>query len=212
MNLVYPPCYPVCSCEPYMAGLILQPWAFWTSLLYLPAIYFVAKKNPNTSRSWISGIILVTIASLLAHASFDKLTLAFDEAAVVLVLLSYHLNEKTWARAIGLNILLIAIFATVFFSLPFDVWVPLVFVLFLFSGYLAYRKLGGKAFLDREFLVSIAIYAASFALFAYDKHPLLCKAEFLPYGHPAWHAGAAVTTYLFADWWFRKGPRKIQGP
>lgn len=204
MNFVYPPCYPVCSCEPFVKGLILQPWAFWTSLLYLPAIYFVAKKNGNVTHSWMTAIILVTFASLVAHANFDTLSLAVDESAVVLVLFSYHLKEKSWSRAFGQNLFLITICTMIFYFLPLASWVPLVFGAFLFSAYLAWKKVGAEAFKEKEFLLSMAIYGVSFLLFQFDKNPLLCETKFLPYGHPTWHAGAALTTYMFGDWWFRK--------
>lgn len=207
MKLPYPPCYPLCSCEPWHEGLILQPWAFWTSLLYFVALWFVIRKDRKVSKEWISAVIIVGLASLLAHASFDLYSLAVDESAVVVVLFSYHLNSKSWPRALLTNLLIMLIFTAIFTPLPFGTWVPVVVLAFAVSAWLAIRKRGTKIFRDREFITAMAIYFVSFLLFRFDQHPLLCEMEWFPYGHPTWHAGSALVIFLLGDWWFKEDHR-----
>jgi hypothetical protein len=210
MKLVYPPCYPLCSCEPWREGGILQPWAFWTSLLYFVALWFVWKRNPRISKAWISAVALVALASMLAHASFDVYSLAVDESAVVVALLSYHLKAEGWARAIISNLLIIGACTALFVWLPLPLWVPVVFVAFIFSAWLAVKKKGTKIFYEREFLIAMSLYGISFLMFSYDRHPLLCGTAGLPYGHPTWHVGSALVTYLLGDWWFKEDLQKSE--
>lgn len=209
-EIPYPPCFPVCSCEPWQEGLILQPWAFWTSLFYLVSLWLVWKRNANVSKSWIAAVLLVTIASLTAHASFDVWSLAFDEASVVTVLFAYHWHTKSWLKSLTLNLFLILMMALIFILLPLDSWVPVVALTFVASAILAVRNRGIKMLWDKEFLTSMVIYGISFLLFAFDKHPLLCQTKWFPFGHPLWHVGSALTTFLLGDWWFREARQKSE--
>lgn len=206
MQLPYPDCYPVCSCEPWQSGLILQPWAFWSSLFYLISAWLVWKKNPRVTSAWVSSLLIVTVASLLAHASFDVWSLAFDEASVVVVLYSYHWKTSSPLKAFLLNLVIILGIGTAFVFLPLPLWVPLVVVTFMGSAFLAVKKRGIGMLRDKEFLAAMSIYVTAFVFFIFDRHPFICETKGIPFGHPLWHAGSALTTFLLGDWWFRSHP------
>ncbi len=203
MNPMHPLCYPNCSCEPFSTGLILQPWAFWTSLLYPIAIYFVLKRNPNVPKAWTSAIILMTIASLVAHARFDLYSLALDDASVVVILFAYHRGPSSWTRAILTNLISLLGIAVSLIFIPIHLWVTLIFGAFIISWRIAAVRRGTKIFKEKEFLMAMTVYGISFFMFHFDANPMLCLSKWVPYGHPMWHVGSAITMFLLGDWWYR---------
>lgn len=209
MNLwnQYPTCYPNCSCEPAIDGLILQPFAFWTSIAYLMSAWFIyswhRENNLPEFKYWLSSILLVSMTSFLAHASFSNLSLAMDMSSIVIFTYSFHLRHQTsWLKSLSLSLVALMALTLFFMLIPMKIWVFAIFVMLLGSTYLLAKKEGIKILKERLFVVAMLTYAGSFLLFAFDEHPSLCQIPGIPYGHPTWHIGSAVTTLLLGKWWF----------
>lgn len=201
----YPSCYPDCSCEPAVTGLILQPWAFWTSLFYLPCAYFIYLKFgiTNRNRNWYAAVGTVVVGSLFAHARFDLFSLALDEAAVVFFIISFHLPQRrSWGSAILLCVSVVGFFQLCFILLPVNVWVWVVSFIFAVAGFKAVGYSKKFNFLNSHFYIGLVIYGLSFLCYAFDKLPFLCDSRYVPYLHPVWHFGSAVAAAFFASWWF----------
>lgn len=210
-------CFPDCDCEQMLAQcLICQPSAFWSSWAYaLVAIllYFQVKTKTPEVWFWLSGLLIVTVSSLLAHASFTNFFLAVDMAAIINLLGFLHLPKVTRSSRVlfqvGKFILTFAASVTLLFFLPLAWWVPLTGLAFFGAAAHLFAKHSFSLHKDRFFMASMVIFGLSFSLFIFDKNPMLCQVTWLPYGHSLWHLGSAVTAYMFGRWYFISMPKKL---
>lgn len=201
---MYPACFPDCSCEPALEGLILQPWAFWTSCAYVLSFIWMfryLRLLPGT-QVWLTSYMLLIFSSFLAHAQFSIPTLAMDQAAVSLLIISIHLPLKERWKPVFFSVLFWCALTGAFVTLPFDSWVPVVSGFFLLSFGIALGRIGGSRMLTKTSMGILLGTGASFLFFIFDQHASYCEGRFLPYGHPVWHLGSALSTSLFAFWWF----------
>jgi hypothetical protein len=211
----FPECYPNCSCEPFSTGLVLQPWAFWTSIAYLVSAWLIYRWHRESEapelRAWLIAMLLVALSSFLAHSLFSYFALALDMGAIVIFTWSVHLGRLGgWGRSTVLITGLYALLTAFYLSFPMQYWVLINFGFMLGSiGLLVWRQ--GPVILERPFVGAMLIYGAAFLLFKYDRHPLLCHSRWLPYGHPTWHLGSALTTFLLGRWWFGRGQKVTRG-
>lgn len=201
----FPECYPDCNCEPWATGLIHQPWAFWTTFAYLFTALWVYRRFGFTdrTRSWFVSLFLVTLGSFLAHARFDVLSLAIDEAAVTLLISVFHFPIfKSWGKTISICFTVTAFLTITFYFVPITYWDLIVSLVFTGAIGLAIKRFGLDPFVKFRFLGILALYGCAFLFFAFDKSPILCDLPNVPYGHSVWHLGSAFSAALFATWWF----------
>lgn len=217
-HLSRPECYPFCSCEPMPPDCVIcQPFAFWSSLAYLISAWLVfrsLKSLTTEGRYWLTGMVVLTLASFFAHASFSNLALAIDMAAIVNLLGFIHFPKITSDRVLKLHlgkfILLFLVLTMVLFLLPSGWWVSIVGLVFIISALHLWRETPFPLHREKTFIFSMLIYFISFLFFLFDKSPGLCEISWLPYGHTIWHFGSALTTYLFGRWYFIEMPQKTR--
>lgn len=188
--------------------VICQPFAFWSSLAYLLSgiiLHTQIKNHTPESRYWFRAIVVVTLSSFFAHASFTNLALAIDMAAIILLTGFIHFPKDRLVFFVG-------IFAAIslgLFYLPLDWWVPLTTIFFFLSAIHLWRKTPVPLHRETLFVTSMVLYGVSFSFFLFDKEPWLCGLNYFPYGHTLWHIGSGLTAYLFGRWYFLELPKKL---
>jgi len=188
---------------------ICQPYSFWSSFAYLLCAFLIYRKYRGTlpeTKIWVFGLLIITMTSLFAHASFTVISLALDLGSISTLMLLIHLPEQTLRsnfRFLGITLGGVIFTTILLLLLPQNLWVGVVFAFFLFSAGILWR-VHGPYHRDLEFWGIMTLYGISFLLFHFDKHPAICFKSFPVFGHTLWHLGSALTAYLFASWHLKK--------
>lgn len=206
-------CLPAdCFCETIGEGFVLQPVNTWSSLAFLLAALWVAKRNSGAAgrnqqilgraELWlfITALVLVGLGSAFYHASLTFVGQVADVSGMYLVatfMLLHRLGPR-WKLSpagavfgfIGMNAALMAA----------QVMAPssrrLVFALLLLSA-LGLEGVSAKA--GRGWLGGgAALMAMAFVIWTLDRERLVCAPESVLQGHALWHVlGAVATVCLF---------------
>ncbi len=200
-----------CNCEFISDAFIRQPSAFWSSLVYLALgiLLYQEVQNKNFKlKLWTSLTLLLGVSSMFAHMSFIQLAMAMDFAAIIMVLSFFALTNflellKLSRVKILLTLVLyyISIVGVMYYMSKWSkIGVCLLIFLFALSDLL--RSMGWN-FLKAPLLqYTIIMLVASFTFFIMDEMRIACDPHSPWQLHSFWHAGTAVSIYLYGKWRF----------
>lgn len=213
-------CYPKCGCEPLGTGLIMQPFAFWSSLAFALVAFIFYKRTEEKSfelKLWVGLLYYLTFASLFAHASYLKIALAMDFSTIV-VLLSFfslmnlfgllRLGKKKIIFWLSVYVILLTGCFTVLSGWP---RISLCVLIFFFALGDLIRDLRSELFdaSAKPLWTSLGILFFSFSGFLADSLLINCVEESWVHGHTLWHIGASASVYYYSVWRFQR-PKKLK--
>lgn len=204
------PCLPdQCNCEYISNELIRQPNAFWTSIPYILFALWLfrqVKQRNFEFNVWIGLFTLVGLCSMFGHASFTKLSMAMDFAAII-VLISYFSLFHAFNRAkASFLIFLVVYYALVIVAMyVLDKWtkVALCLIIFFISLVDLLRQTKWRFMTEHLLLQSILILILSFAFFLVDELRIICDPHSVWQFHSLWHLGTAAAIYAYSRWRFK---------
>ncbi len=201
-----------CQCEAPRDALIRQPVSFWSSLAYIVTALVLLRSVRVRSfefKMWTGACLLLGVASHLGHMSFTRLGLAFDFAAIVLILSFFALmNFLRPLRRSPAEILVAMVAYYGFLVLAMysvaDKWARVSICISIFTlsvGDVA-RERGLTLFHSRNLKRSLIVLLVSFGFFVLDEAHVLCAPAGVFQFHALWHLGTATALFFYGVWRF----------
>lgn len=201
-----------CGCEMIHQGLIAQPSAFWSSLFYFLAGFFLLFQVRKSFELyiWIGITTLLGLSSMFTHASFTNLAVTMDFSSIMLILCFHQIMKLSTELKIskgGLVLVFVSQYVTtllMFTYLGFWLKVSICFILFCLAVHGIIKEVG-LSFKKAYYLKgSFAFAIVGFFFFLVDEAGIFCNSESWIQGHGLWHFGSAVGIYLFGHWQFKE--------
>jgi hypothetical protein len=206
-------CFPHCSCEVMREGCIIcQPYAFWSSISYFIAailIFWIVKDRKDEElRLWCFSLVIVSIGSFFAHASYTKLAMAMDFASILNLHLLFMMRRFVWKKmpkvsaylwVIGILVVLVALLYYL------GRWEQTFVALAIFAVCATELLSRVKIRLhkrDRYFFYCFTLMFVMYWLFLLDETEWLCSRSPIP-PHTVWHIGSGVCAVFFSRWYFK---------